>query len=61
MPWDYSEDKLIEQTAINLFYNRLDWDTAIEYNKENLGEQNGKLSEERDILLLHLMRGEIEV
>ena len=39
MAYEYSEDKLIEQTAIELFHNRLDWDTAIAYNKETFGEE----------------------
>ena len=25
MTWNYSEDKLVEQTAIDLFYHRLGW------------------------------------
>jgi type I restriction enzyme R subunit len=27
MTWEYSEDNLIEQTAIDLFFNQLGWDT----------------------------------
>jgi len=38
MAWEYSEDNLIEQTAIDLFFNRLGWDTALAYNKETFGE-----------------------
>jgi len=38
MSWEYSEDNLIEQTAIELFHDRLGWDTAIAYNKETFGE-----------------------
>ncbi len=26
MTWEYSEDNLIEQTAIDLFFDRLRWD-----------------------------------
>ncbi len=37
MSYEYSEDSLIEQTAIELFHNRLGWDTAIAYNKETFG------------------------
>jgi type I restriction enzyme R subunit len=37
MTWEYSEDNLIEQTAIDLFFNQLDWDTQIAYNKESFG------------------------
>jgi type I restriction enzyme, R subunit len=36
--FEYSEDNLIEQTAIDLFHNQLGWDTAIAYNKETFGE-----------------------
>ncbi len=38
MTWEYSEDNLIEQTAIDLFFNRLGWDTALAFNKETFGE-----------------------
>jgi type I restriction enzyme R subunit len=38
MAWEYSEDNLIEQTAIDLFFNQLGWDTLIAYNKESFGE-----------------------
>lgn len=40
MSWKYSEDILIEQTAINLFYERLGWNTAVAYNKETFGEES---------------------
>ncbi|MBV6513831.1 MAG: hypothetical protein FMNOHCHN_03387 [Ignavibacteriaceae bacterium] len=38
MSREYSEDNLIEQTAIDLFYDQLGWDTAIAFNKETYGE-----------------------
>lgn len=38
MTWEYSENNLIEQTAIDLFFNRLGWDTLLAYNKEDFGE-----------------------
>ena len=38
MPYEYSEDNLIEQTAIDLFFHRLGWDTLLAYNKETYGE-----------------------
>ena len=38
MAWEYSEDNLNEQTAIDLFFLRLGWDTAIANNKESFGE-----------------------
>ena len=37
MTWEYSEDNLIEQTVIDLFYQQLSWDTIIAYNKERFG------------------------
>lgn len=52
MTWEYSEDNLIEQTAIDLFYNRLNWDTAIAYNKETFGEGStlGRLNKKEVVL-----------
>jgi type I restriction enzyme R subunit len=38
MAGEYSEDNLIEQTAIDLFFHRLGWSTALAYNKETFGE-----------------------
>ena len=38
MTWEYSEDNLIEQTAIDLFFHRLGWDTLLAFNKESFGE-----------------------
>ncbi len=38
MTWEYSEDNLIEQTAIDLFYKNLGWDTHLAFNKETYGE-----------------------
>jgi type I restriction enzyme R subunit len=48
----YSEDTLIEQTAIDLFYHRLGWDTLVAYNKEILGPKGtlGRLSKKEVIL-----------
>ena len=34
MTWEYSEDNLIEQTAIDLFFNKLGWDTLLAINKK---------------------------
>lgn len=52
MSWEYSEDNLIEQTAIDLFFNQLGWDTAIAYNKETFGEGSslGRLNKKEVIL-----------
>ncbi len=38
MTLEYSEDNLIEQTAIDLFHNQLGWNTAVAFNKETFGE-----------------------
>ena len=38
MSYEYSEDNLIEQTAIELFSKQLGWDTQIAFNKESFGE-----------------------
>lgn len=38
MAHEYSEDNLIEATAMELFFHRLGWNTAFAYNKESFGE-----------------------
>lgn len=38
MSIDYSEDKLIEQTSINLFKQKLGWETVLAFNEETFGE-----------------------
>lgn len=52
MTWEYSEDNLIEQTAIDLFYDQLGWDTAFAYNKETFGEGSdlGRLNHKEVVL-----------
>lgn len=52
MTWEYSEDNLIEQTAIDLFFNQLGWDTLLAYNKEGFGEGStlGRLNKKEVIL-----------
>ena len=52
MSYEYSEDNLIEQTAIDLFHNQLGWDTAIAYNKETFGEGStlGRLNKKEVVL-----------
>ncbi len=52
MPKEYSEDNLIEQTAIDLFLKRLGWDTAIAYNRETFGEGStlGRLNKKEVVL-----------
>ena len=52
MTWEYSEDNLIEQTAIDIFHKQLGWDTAIAYNKESFGEGStlGRLNKKEVVL-----------
>jgi len=38
MTWEYSEYNLTEQTAIDLFFNQLGWDTALACNNESFEE-----------------------
>lgn len=40
MPYEYSEDNLIEQTAIKLFYEQLGWDINFAYNNETFGKDS---------------------
>lgn len=52
MTYEYSEDNLIEQTAIDLFFHRLGWDTLLAYNKESFGEGStlGRLNKKEVVL-----------
>jgi type I restriction enzyme R subunit len=52
MTWEYSEDNLVEQTAIDLFFNQLGWDTLLAYNKEGFGEGStlGRLNKKEVVL-----------
>ena len=52
MAWEYSEDNLIEQTAIDLFFSQLGWDTVLAFNKESYGEGSslGRLNKKEVIL-----------
>jgi len=52
MTWEYSEDNLIEQTAIDLFFNQLGWDTLLAYNKESYGEGStlGRLNKKEVVI-----------
>ena len=52
MSFEYSEDNLIEQTAIDLFLNSLGWDTLLAYNKESFGEGSslGRLDKKEVVL-----------
>lgn len=52
MAGDYSEDKLIEQTSIDLFQDILGWNTLLAYDSEDFGPNSllGRTSK-KDILL----------
>ncbi|MCP9769430.1 type I restriction endonuclease subunit R [Lacihabitans sp. LS3-19] len=52
MAYEYSEDNLIEKTAIDLFFNKLGWDTLFAYNKESFGEGGslGRLNKKEVII-----------
>jgi type I restriction enzyme R subunit len=52
MTWEYSEDNLIEQTAIDLFLHQLGWNTLLAYNKETFGEGGslGRLNKKEIVL-----------
>ena len=52
MSYEYSEDNLIEQTAIDLFFHQLGWDTLLAYNKESFGEGStlGRLNKKEVVL-----------
>ena len=52
MSYEYSEDNLIEKTAIDLFFNQLGWDTVLAYNKESFGEGStlGRLNKKEVVL-----------
>jgi type I restriction enzyme R subunit len=52
MPYEYSEDNLIEQTAIDIFFHQLGWDTLLAYNKEGFGDGStlGRLNKKEVVL-----------
>lgn len=56
MIWEYSEDNLIEQTAIDIFFHRLGWDTLLAYNKESFGEGStlGRL-DKREVVIKRIL------
>ena len=52
MSYEYSEDNLIEQTAIDIFNGQLGWDTLLAYNKESYGDGSslGRLNKKEVVL-----------
>ena len=61
MAYEYYEDNLIEQTAIDLFYSRLGWDTVLAYNRESFGEGSslGRLNK-KEVVLRRIFLEKIE-
>ena len=57
MSYEYSEDNLIEQTAIELFHKHLGWDIAVAFNKETFGEGSslGRLNKKEVVLKRSLL------
>lgn len=52
MTWEYSEDNLIEETAIEIFFKKLGWDTLLAFNKESFGEGStlGRLNKKEVVI-----------
>jgi type I restriction enzyme, R subunit len=61
MAWEYSEDRLIEQTTIELFLKKLKWDTLYAFNKESFGAGGslGRISK-KEVLLKQTFLEKIE-
>ena len=57
MSWEYSENKLVQDSAGNLLQNELQWDVKYAFNQEILGE-NGTLGRKsyREILLTRYVK-----
>lgn len=55
--YEYSEDNLIEQTAISLFQDQLNWETMLAYNAETFGESGtlGRANKKDVLLKKHFM------
>jgi type I restriction enzyme R subunit len=61
MSYEYSEDYLIEQTAMGLFFEKLGWDTLYAYNTETYGENSelGRLNR-KEVVLKKILRQKLE-
>ena len=59
--YEYSEDNLIEQTALGLFQDQLDWETLLAYNTETFGEGStlGRI-EKREVVLKRILMQKLE-
>lgn len=56
MSYEYSEDKLIEQTAADLLCNELGWEVLLAFNEETFGEDGtlGRMSK-KDVVLQRII------
>lgn len=61
MSGEYSEDILIEQTAINIFRDTLEWVTMLAYDKEDFGPNSllGR-SSRKEVILYRYLRAAIQ-
>jgi type I restriction enzyme, R subunit len=61
MTYDYSEDKLVQETTANYFRDQLSWESVYAYNGETLG-QDGTLgrTSEREVVLVRYLRQALE-
>lgn len=61
MGYDYTENKLVQESSGNLLRDELGWDVVFAYDKEKLGE-NGTLGRKsyKDILLTRYFQAAIK-
>jgi type I restriction enzyme R subunit len=59
--YEYSEDNLIEQTALGLFQDQLGWETLLAYNAETFGEGStlGR-TDKREVVLKRILLQKLE-
>src|SRR6266540_1015039 len=61
MTYNYSEDKLVQETTANYFRDKLGWESVYAYNDEILGADGtlGRISE-REVILKRYLRQALE-
>jgi type I restriction enzyme R subunit len=61
MTYDYSEDKLVQETTANYFHDKLGWESVYAFNDEILGADGtlGRTSE-REVVLVRYLRQALE-
>lgn len=59
--YEYSEDNLIEQTALGLFHDQLGWETLLAYNTETFGVGStlGR-TDKREVVLKRILLNKLE-